>query len=90
MQIQIKVPDEVVALAQKAGLQTEDYVERLLGQIAASRSTTADAKTQLRDDLLSDWNHFQETGLHITGDEVDAWLETLSLSPSAEPPTLHR
>lgn len=31
------------------------------------------------------WKHYQETGLHITGDEVIAWLKTWGKHSSAVP-----
>ena len=49
-----------------------------------------DANSKLRSELLSDWNHFQESGLHLIGHEVDVWLEELIVNLSAELPALHR
>jgi hypothetical protein len=89
MQIQITVPDEVVSLAAKAGLGTVDYVELLLDKIVALQSTQAPSQAGLRHDLLVDWEHYRTTGLHITGDEVDAWLRQLESGESVEPPALH-
>lgn len=95
MQIRITVPDEVVKLAAKAGLGAEDYVEQLLGRIAASRPSPEQpspelAQAILREELRADWDHYQQTGLHLSNEEVDKWLEELTANPSAEPPALHR
>ena len=35
-----------------------------------------EAREALNQDALSSWNHFQETGLHVTGDEVNAGIES--------------
>ncbi len=35
------------------------------------------------------WVDFQSTGLHLTGDEVDAWLDTWGTEAEAPPPPCH-
>lgn len=33
--------------------------------------------------------HFNETGLHLTGDEVDEWLDRLEAGEDVDPPPCH-
>ena len=40
--------------------------------------------------ILKSWQEYQETGLHVTGDEVIAWLETWASENEAEPSQCHR
>lgn len=35
------------------------------------------------------WRHFRETGLHITGQEVEDWLSTWGEADEAESPACH-
>ena len=36
------------------------------------------------------WSHYKETGLHVTNDEVGAWLAELEAgNDNAEPPACH-
>jgi predicted transcriptional regulator len=35
------------------------------------------------------WQHYKKTGLHLTGDEVLAWLETWGIDEEADPPQSH-
>jgi len=46
-------------------------------------------RQQLRDDALDAWTEYQETGLHLTGAEVDAWLARLEAGEDADPPPPH-
>jgi len=46
-------------------------------------------REQFRQDALKAWQEFQETGLHVTGDEVLAWLETWGTDEEKEPPACH-
>jgi predicted transcriptional regulator len=43
----------------------------------------------LRQDTLQAWEQFQATGLHVTGDEADAWLQQLEQGNDVEPPECH-
>lgn len=35
------------------------------------------------------WRHFEETGLHLTGEEVFAWMDTWGTDEESEPPACH-
>lgn len=42
-----------------------------------------------RQEALDAWDHFQSTGLHVTGAEADAWLAELEAGQDVEPPRVH-
>ena len=42
-----------------------------------------------RQEALDAWEHFQSTGLHVTGAEADAWLAELEAGKDVEPPRAH-
>ncbi len=42
-----------------------------------------------RQDALRTWEEYQRTGLHLTGEEVDAWLAKLEAGEDAELPVCH-
>lgn len=46
-------------------------------------------REQLRQDALAAWNHYVTTGLHVTGDEVDAWVAKLESGDDTTPPQCH-
>jgi len=41
-------------------------------------------------DVLAAWEHYQNTGLHLTGDETDAWLAKLEAGRRIAQPKCHR
>ena len=43
----------------------------------------------LRQATLQAWQAYQTTGLHVTGDEADAWLAKLAEGQDVEPPQCH-
>jgi predicted transcriptional regulator len=43
-----------------------------------------------RQDGIRAWNEYQETGLHVTGDEVIAWLDTWGEENEQAAPVCHK
>lgn len=43
-----------------------------------------------RQDTLKTWEHCSATGLHVTADEADAWIDQLAQGHDIEPPACHR
>lgn len=43
-----------------------------------------------RQDAINAWNEYQETGLHVTGDEVVAWLDTWGEENEKAAPICHK
>ena len=43
-----------------------------------------------RQDTLRAWQEYRQTGLHLTGEEMDAWMARLEAGEDAELPACHR
>ena len=56
----------------------EQYVER------------EEKRELLRQDALAAWAGYQETGLHVTAQEADAWLAKLEAGKRATAPKCHK
>ncbi len=41
------------------------------------------------DEAKASWKAYQETGLHLTGDEVFAWMDTWGTDEETGPPECH-
>ncbi len=48
-----------------------------------------EARESFRQEALDAWAAYQETGEHLTGQEVRAWLNTWGTEAEAEPPECH-
>ncbi len=46
-------------------------------------------RAAFRQEALAAWDHYQVTGMHVTGDEADAWLAELEAGNDVEPPPSH-
>lgn len=58
-----------------------DALEMYLKQREAERMEISEA--------LAAWSDHQETGLHVTGDEMSSWLRSWGSDNESEPPECH-
>jgi hypothetical protein len=89
MEITINIPEALVSKARAKGVSAESYVEKLLDQFLAASAGQERARDALRSELAADWEHYRSTGLHLDGDEVNAWLARLEGGHIEEPPLPH-
>ena len=47
-------------------------------------------RDQFRLETEAAWNDYQKTGLHVTAEEVIAWLDTWGTESETEAPECHR
>ncbi|WP_375450067.1 CopG family ribbon-helix-helix protein [uncultured Devosia sp.] len=58
-----------------------EAIQEYVSREEARRSFIADAEES--------WRHFQETGLHVTGEEMDAWLSSWGTDEELDAPECH-
>jgi predicted transcriptional regulator len=49
-----------------------------------------EARQKLNRDTLAAWEEYNRTGLHVTGEEMDAWMKRLEQGENPPPPRPHR
>ncbi|WP_321886694.1 CopG family ribbon-helix-helix protein [Paraburkholderia bannensis] len=49
-----------------------------------------EARERFGQEALDSWQHYEETGLHLTGKEVRAWLDTWGTDHEGIPPDCHK
>jgi predicted transcriptional regulator len=48
-----------------------------------------EARESLKQEALASWSEYQETGRHLTGEEIRAWLKTWGSEAQAMLPECH-
>ncbi|WP_410012930.1 CopG family transcriptional regulator [Sodalis sp. C49] len=49
----------------------------------------ADARESFKREAIDSWHHYQESGLHLTGDEINAWLRDWGIEAGKDSPECH-
>ncbi len=85
-------------------IEIDDAVKQRVENLANLRQKSADwvvreaiaqyvereeARQNFKQEALASWADYQATGMHLTGDEVSAWLETWGTEANLEPPECH-
>jgi predicted transcriptional regulator len=87
-----------------ASVKLDDQLKARVEQLAAARQRSAhwimreaiqqyvdreEARESFRQEALASWAEYQETGRHLTGEEVQKWLSTWGAAAEAEIPDCH-
>lgn len=48
-----------------------------------------EARQSFKQEAMESWADYQQTGLHLTGEEVSAWLKTWGTEAEMAPPECH-
>ena len=62
----------------------------LMREAIAQYVEREESRESFRQDALRAWEDYQAGGLHVTGEEADAWLARLEAGEEAPPPEAHR
>ncbi len=65
-------------------------VHWLMREAIAQYVEREEQREAFRKEALDAWERYQSTGLHVTGEEADAWLAELEAGSDVEPPRAHR
>lgn len=91
-------------MAAPTSLKLDDELKGRVQHLAASRRRTShwimreaiaqyvereEKRDTFKQDALRAWEQYQNTGLHLTLEETDAWLSKLEAGNGAEPPVCH-
>ncbi len=91
--------------AKPISVKLEDSLRARLKSLAEGRQRTThwvmreaisqyvereEKREAFRQVTLAAWQEYQDTGLHLTGEEVDAWMAKLEAGEDAELPACHR
>jgi predicted transcriptional regulator len=87
-----------------ATIRLDDEMKKRLMIMAVKRNCTASSlmreaieqyldrelkRDRFLQEALASWKHYKETGLHITGEELNTWLETWGTDEETDPPQCH-
>lgn len=61
----------------------------LMREAIAQYVDREEKRQSMREDAIKAWEEYEATGLHVTGDEADAWLAKLEAGEEVDPPSAH-
>jgi predicted transcriptional regulator len=86
----LKLDQELKERVQRLALARKRSAHWIMREAVEQYVGREEKREQMKQDALAAWAHYQETGLHVSGDEADAWLAKLEAGEDAEAPECHR
>lgn len=89
MATSIKIDDELRARVQRLAERRQRSTHWVMREAIAQYVSREEARDSFKQEALASWKTYKETGRHLTGEEVRAWLETWGTDSEAAMPDCH-
>ncbi len=87
--VAIKIDDTIKARLKRLAAARQRTPHWLMREAITQYVVREEQREAFRQDTLAAWEHYRNTGLHLSGSEADAWLEQLEQGNDIEPPACH-
>jgi predicted transcriptional regulator len=87
--VAIKIDEDIKARVKRLADARQRTSHWLMREAITQYVDREEKRELFRRDALKAWEDFRESGLHVTTDEADAWLDQLEQGNDVEPPECH-
>ncbi len=85
----LKLDSKLKSRVQRLARARRRSAHWMMCEAVAQYVNREEQREQLRQDALTAWNHYQATGLHLSGREADEWLAQLEAGVDTGVPECH-
>lgn len=89
MATSIKIDDELKARIQSLAEQRQRSAHWIMREALTQYVVKEEARESFKQEALASWSAYQETGEHLTGEEVRDWLSKWGTEAETELPKCH-
>lgn len=89
MATSIKIDDELKARIQALAEQRQRSAHWIMREALTQYVVKEEARESFKQEALASWSAYQETGEHLTGEEVRNWLSNWGTEAETELPKCH-
>ncbi|MEJ0019073.1 MAG: CopG family ribbon-helix-helix protein [Acetobacteraceae bacterium] len=89
MATSIKIDDELKGRVQRLAELRRRSAHWIMREAISQYVAREEARESFRQEAMSAWTAYQETGRHLTGEEVRTWLEGWGAETEAAMPGCH-
>ncbi len=89
MTTSIKLDDDLASRIRRLAELRRRSAHWIMREAIRDYVVREEARESFRQEALASWSAFQDTGRHLTGEEVQAWLTSWGSDAEAEPPECH-
>lgn len=89
MATSIKIDDELKGRVQNLASLRQRSLHWIMREAIAQYVEREEARESFKQEAIASWTAYQETGRHLTGQEVRTWLNTWGTEAETELPECH-
>ena len=89
MATSLKIGDKLKTRVQRLARLRQRSAHWIMHEAIQQYVEREEARESFKQEAMASWTAFQETGRHLTGQEVRAWLNTWGTDAEAVPPECH-
>lgn len=90
MATSIKIDDELKIRVQQIAALRQRSAHWIMREALAQYVDREEAREKFKHEALASWKQYQETGRHLTGKEMRAWLKTWGSKAESKLPKCHK
>jgi predicted transcriptional regulator len=90
MDTSLDIDPELEARIRDLAERQQRSADSVMVEAIAQYVAREEARLSFDQEARESWRDFQETGLHLTFEEVSAWLDTWGTDAEGPPPPCHR
>lgn len=90
MALSIKLDDEMKARIRALAEQRQRSPHWIMKEAIRQYVENEEARSSFEREALASWHHYRETGLHLTGQEVQDWLKSWGTDEETDAPECHK
>ncbi|MDR0275018.1 MAG: CopG family ribbon-helix-helix protein [Burkholderiaceae bacterium] len=90
MATSLKIDDALKGRVQHLAHRRRRSAHWIMREAISQYVDREEARENFKEEALAAWEDYQETGLHLTGDEVFAWLRTWGTDEERAIPECHK
>jgi predicted transcriptional regulator len=87
--VAIKIDDDIKARLKRLAEARQRTSHWLMREAITQYIDREEKRESFRQDALKAWEAYRTTGLHLTAEEADAWLDKLEQGNDVDPPECH-
>ncbi|SMF68083.1 Predicted transcriptional regulator [Xaviernesmea oryzae] len=90
MATSLKIDDDLEDRVQQLAVSRQQSTQGLMREAIEQYVEREEARENFKQEALASWEDYKETGLHLTGDELRAWMKTWGTEAETEAPECHK
>jgi predicted transcriptional regulator len=87
--VAIKIDEDTKARVKRLADARQRTPHWLMREAITQYVDREEKREAFRQDALNAWNAYRTTGLHVTAEEADAWMDQLEQGNDIDPPECH-